>query len=87
MPNTIGYLAVFNYINNAASDIFSLSLTWHYDEHLVDLFLQAAGFSAKQIKQIWFGKYVQYWSSQPSAFELNGIHLIKNAYELLPQTL
>ncbi len=52
------------YINNAASDIFSLSLTWHYDEKLVELFLQAAGFSTKQIKQIWFGKYVQYWSSQ-----------------------
>jgi hypothetical protein len=53
------------YINNAASDIFSLSLTWHYDENLVESFLQAAGFSAKQIKQIWFGKYVQYWSNQP----------------------
>ncbi len=53
------------YINNAASDIFSLSLTWQYDENLVESFLQAAGFSTKQIKQIWFGKYVQYWSSQP----------------------
>ena len=53
-----------NYINNTANTIFSLSLTWQYDENLVELFLHAAGFSAKQIKPIWFGKYVQYWSGQ-----------------------
>jgi hypothetical protein len=51
-------------ITNAATPKFSLSLTWQYDENLVELFLQAAGFSAKQIKQIWFGKYVQYWSNE-----------------------
>ncbi len=51
-------------ITNAASDKFSLSLNWQYDENLVELFLQAAGFSAKQIKQVWFGKYVEYWSGE-----------------------
>jgi hypothetical protein len=51
-------------ITNAKSTSFQLSLTWHYDENLVELFLQAAGFSAKQIKQVWFGKYVQYWSGE-----------------------
>jgi len=52
------------YRTNAKSTQFQLSLTWQYDENLVDLFLQAAGFSAQQIKQVWFGKYVQYWSDE-----------------------
>ncbi len=51
-----------NNLSNAKSDLFCLPLTWRYDEKLVELFLQAAGFSAKQIKTVWFGKYVQYWS-------------------------
>jgi hypothetical protein len=51
-------------ITNANSNKFQLSLTWHYDEKLVELFLKAAGFSSKQIKQVWFGKYVQYWSDE-----------------------
>jgi len=51
-------------ISNANSNTFQLSLTWHYDENLVELFLKAAGFSSKQIKQVWFGKYVQYWSGE-----------------------
>ncbi len=51
-------------ITNANSNKFQLSLTWHYDEKLVELFLKAAGFSSKQIKQVWFGKYVQYWSGE-----------------------
>ncbi len=51
-------------ITNAKSNKFQLSLTWHYDENLVELFLKAAGFSIKQIKQVWFGKYVQYWSGE-----------------------
>ncbi|MBE8232112.1 MAG: hypothetical protein HAW67_00140 [Endozoicomonadaceae bacterium] len=51
-------------ITNAKSNKFQLSLTWHYDEKLVELFLKAAGFSSKQIKQVWFGKYVQYWSDE-----------------------
>ncbi|HHL19296.1 MAG TPA: hypothetical protein ENJ33_06135 [Thiothrix sp.] len=44
---------------------FSLSLSWIPDERYVERFLQAGGFSASQIKQIWFGKYVQHWSQQP----------------------
>jgi len=48
-------------ITNAQSEKFQMSLIWQYDENLVELFLQAAGFSASQIKQVWFGKYVQYW--------------------------
>jgi hypothetical protein len=52
------------YRTNANSTKFQLSLTWQYDDDLVDLFLQAAGFSISQIKQIWFGKYVQYWSGE-----------------------
>jgi len=51
-------------ITNAKSTKFQLSLLWQYDENLVELFLQAAGFSAKQIKQVWFGKYVQYWAGE-----------------------
>ncbi len=51
-------------ITNAKSNKFQLSLTWHYDENLVELFLKAAGFSTEQIKQVWFGKYVQYWSDE-----------------------
>jgi hypothetical protein len=51
-------------ITNAKSTQFQLSLTWQYDENLVELFLKAAGFSSKQIKQVWFGKYVQYWSDE-----------------------
>ncbi len=51
-------------ITNANSNKFQLSLTWRYDENLVELFLKAAGFSSKQIKQVWFGKYVQYWSDE-----------------------
>ena len=49
---------------NAHSNKFQMSLLWQYDENLVELFLQAAGFSAKQIKQVWFGKYVQYWTGE-----------------------
>ena len=52
------------YRTNANSSKFQLSLTWHYDEKLVELFLQTAGFSTTQIKPIWFGKYVQYWSGE-----------------------
>jgi hypothetical protein len=52
------------YRTNARSTKFQLSLTWQYDKTLVDLFLQAAGFSISQIKQVWFGKYVQYWSGE-----------------------
>ncbi len=52
------------YRTTANSTKFQLSLTWQYDEDLVDLFLKAAGFSTKQIKQVWFGKYVQYWSGE-----------------------
>jgi hypothetical protein len=33
-------------ITNANSNKFQLSLTWHYDEKLVELFLKAAGFSS-----------------------------------------
>jgi len=51
-------------LSKAKSTSFQLSLTWQYDENLVELFLQAAGFSANQIKQVWFGKYVQYWSGE-----------------------
>jgi hypothetical protein len=51
-------------ITNANTTSFQLSLTWQYDENLVELFLKAAGFSSKQIKQVWFGKYVQYWSDE-----------------------
>jgi hypothetical protein len=51
-------------ISNAKSTQFQLSLTWQYDEKLVELFLKAAGFSSKQIKHVWFGKYVQYWSGE-----------------------
>jgi hypothetical protein len=51
-------------LTNANSNKFQLSLTWQYDENLVELFLKAAGFSSKQIKQVWFGKYVQYWSNE-----------------------
>ncbi len=51
-------------ITNANSNKFQLSLTWRYDENLVELFLKAAGFSSQQIKQVWFGKYVQYWSDE-----------------------
>ncbi len=53
-----------NNLTNANSTQFQLSLTWQYDENLVELFLKAAGFSSKQIKQVWFGKYVQYWSGE-----------------------
>ncbi len=53
-----------NNLTNANSTQFQLSLTWQYDENLVELFLKAAGFSVKQIKQVWFGKYVQYWSGE-----------------------
>ena len=53
-----------NNLTNAKSTHFQLSLTWHYDENLVELFLKAAGFSSKQIKKVWFGKYVQYWSGE-----------------------
>ena len=52
------------YRTNARSTKFQLSLTWQYDEKLVELFLKAAGFSSKQIKPVWFGKYVQYWSGE-----------------------
>ncbi len=52
------------YRTNAHSNKFQLSLTWQYDENVVELFLQAAGFSTSQIKQVWFGKYVQYWSEE-----------------------
>ncbi len=51
-------------IPNAESDTFHLTLTWQYDQNLVELFLQAAGFTTSQIKQVWFGKYVQHWSQQ-----------------------
>jgi hypothetical protein len=51
-------------ISTAKSTQFQLSLTWQYDEKLVELFLKAAGFSMDQIKHVWFGKYVQYWSGE-----------------------
>lgn len=51
-------------ITNAAEKKFRMTLTWQYDEKFVDLFLHASGFSVSQIKQVWFGKYVQYWSQQ-----------------------
>ena len=52
------------YRTKARSTKFGLSLTWQYDKNLVDLFLKAAGFSINDIKPVWFGKYVQYWSNE-----------------------
>jgi hypothetical protein len=53
-----------NPLSNAKKHVFRLSLTWQPDRKFVDCFLQASGFSGKQIEKIWFGKYVQYWSTQ-----------------------
>jgi hypothetical protein len=53
-------------ISNCKNDQkFSMTLTWKTDKRYVDRFLQASGFSGSQIKKIWFGKYVQYWSTKP----------------------
>jgi hypothetical protein len=41
-----------------------MTLSWQADKKYVDHFLQASGFSGSQIKKIWFGKYVQYWSGE-----------------------
>jgi len=53
-----------NYISKAKNAVFRLSLTWQPERKWVDCFLQASGFSDKQIEKVWFGKYVQYWSTQ-----------------------
>jgi len=54
-----------NNISKAAiSEKFALSLSWKPDKRYVERFLQAGGFSSSQIKQIWFGKYVQHWSQE-----------------------
>ncbi len=49
-------------ITNAADKKFKMTLFWQADAKFVENFLQASGFSSQQIKQVWFGKYVQYWS-------------------------
>ena len=55
----------YNNISNTASDQkSSMTLNWQADKKYVDHFLKASGFSGSQIKKIWFGKYVQYWSQQ-----------------------
>ena len=51
---------ILNY--SAIGQEFSMTLTWQADKKYVDRFLQASGFSGSQIKKVWFGKYVQYWS-------------------------
>ena len=57
----------YNNISNGEIDQkFSMRLAWKADKRYVDRFLQACGFSGTQIKKIWFGKYVQYWSTQPA---------------------
>ncbi len=51
-------------LTNAENDRFRLFLTWQPDRKRVDSFLKASGFAGEQIEKIWFGKYVQYWSTQ-----------------------
>jgi hypothetical protein len=65
-PDSYTADATYNTVNitNPNSSPFCLSLTWQPEREFVDLFLKASGFSGSQIKKIWFGKYVQYWSSQ-----------------------
>ncbi len=53
-----------NYLSNSENRPFRLFLTWQPDREFVDLFLQASGFTGKQVKKIWFGSYVQYWSGE-----------------------
>jgi len=50
-----------NYITNADTHKFRMSLTWQPDRDFVDLFLSACGFKGSEIQKVWFGKYVQYW--------------------------
>jgi hypothetical protein len=54
-------------ITKAKNAAFCLSLTWQPDRKRVDLFLNSSGFSGDQIEKVWFGKYVQYWSTQTIA--------------------
>lgn len=56
-----------NNISNAKNAVFRLSLTWQPDRQQVELFLNSSGFSGEQIEKVWFGKYVQYWSTQAIA--------------------
>jgi len=59
----------YNYLSNSTTDQkFIMPLSWQADKKYVDHFLQASGFSGSQIKKIWFGKYVQYWSQQRNVF-------------------
>ncbi len=55
------------YLSKAKNTPFRLSLTWQPDRKQVDLFLKTSGFSGDQIEKVWFGKYVQYWSTQTIA--------------------
>jgi len=53
-----------NPLSNARNHLFRMYLTWQPDRKFVDSFLQAAGFAGEQVEKVWFGKYVQYWSTQ-----------------------
>ena len=53
-----------NPLTNAKKHVFRLTLAWQPDRKFVDSFLRASGFSDQQIEKVWFGKYVQYWSTQ-----------------------